>query len=112
GSEVRPDAARGEAVAAVVERVGMLEGDRVVAIELASPGERDRRGAEPDRRTHAKGAAQPARQVAVAVLVAVAVEAVDARRALPSDTAREAHCIGAQRTRGAAAQEAERAGLG
>jgi hypothetical protein len=91
----------------------MLEGDRVVAVELAPAGERDGRRAEAHRRAQLICSAQPAGEIAVAVLVAARrAEAVDAGRALEPDRAGEARLVQYQRPGCARPSEAEGPALG
>src|SRR6476661_3575300 len=83
-AQLGPDAARGEPVAGIVERIGVLEGQWVVAVELGAAGKGEGRGANANVRAKGECSPQASRQVPVAVLVALGgAEAVDSRRALP-----------------------------
>src|SRR4051812_24160211 len=83
-SQLDPQATRLEPVAAVVERVGMFKGERVVSVKLASAGQRDRCCAEEGSGADRNCPENAAGDVAVAILVAARrSEAVDTGGALP-----------------------------
>ena len=75
----------------------------------AAAGQRNRAGADLDAGERLPRSAEPAREVAVAVLVAATVEAVDSRRPLRAQGSGEACGIRADRGGSARPSEAERA---
>ena len=86
----------------------MGKGRRVEAVELRPAGEREGGRAKLDVRGRVQRSAEPAREVAVAILVAVAVEAVDPRCPLKSDSTRKGRMTGDERARGACRSAAPR----
>src|SRR6185369_12044235 len=106
-----PEMASSEPIAAAVERVGVSEGEGIETVELGSAAQGNRRNAKLDRRSRLPGSAQPRRKIAVAVLVPLAVEAVDSGSPLPSDGSGKRGFFGDECTGSRRTQEAERAAL-
>src|SRR4029453_11761107 len=99
-------------IAAAVERVGVREGDGIEAVEFASPGQGDTGSADLDVGGRGPCGAQAAGQVAISVLVTLALEAVDSGRTLPAQGPGETSLVRSCCSRTAGAEETERSALG
>jgi hypothetical protein len=86
----------------------MQERDRIEAIELAPTGERKGRSSDPGGRPKLPGPADTSRKVAKSVLVAIAIEGVDAGGSLPANAAAQTTVLCCERARGRATPKAER----
>src|SRR5581483_8148328 len=103
-----PDSARFESVAAVVQRIHVSPREQIESVELVAARERDRRCSDFDIVPRVPGRSQAAGEVAIAVPVARARDAVDPCCALEPDGAREACAVGYERGGAASPDKAER----
>ena len=91
--EFAPDPARCQLVTAALERIGMEKGQRIVAVELASPRQSERGGADLKGRNSLPDSAYSGGQVSVAVPITVSVERIDAVGTLVSYASCEAQIL-------------------